>query len=74
MELNKDTKIKYYVKDKNDDVVTCIFTLEQIEGSIGGFYKDFKEFLRDIDDFDIDNSEIIKREIVDDVVTVYSEN
>lgn len=70
MELNKDTKIKYYVKDKNDEIVMCIFTLEQIEGSVNGFYKDFKKSLEDLENFDLDSSEIIKREIVDDTTTI----
>lgn len=65
MELSKDTKIKYYLEDKNGEIIMSTFTLEQIEGSVNGFYKDFKESLEDIEDFDLDSSEIIKREIVE---------
>lgn len=62
MELTKDTVIKYTLEDKNGEVVTGTFTLEQVEGS--DFYNAFKESLRDLEDFDVDSSEIIKREII----------
>ena len=64
MKLDENTLIKYTVEDKNGEIVQTTFTLQQIEGSIPNFYQAFKDALRDLEDFDVDNSEIVSREIV----------
>lgn len=66
MKLDENTLIKYTVEDKNGEVIQTTFTLQQIEGSIPNFYQAFKDALRDLEDFDVDNSEIVSREIVSD--------
>lgn len=64
MKLQKDTLIKYTVRDINGEEVKCTFTLEQIEGSAYNFYQHFKDSLKDLEDFDVEHSEIVDREIV----------
>lgn len=64
MKLDENTLIRYTVEDKNGEVVQTTFTLQQIEGSVPNFYQAFKDALRDLEDFDVENSEIVSREIV----------
>lgn len=64
MKLDENTLIRYTVEDKNGEIVQTTFTLQQVEGSVPNFYQAFKDALRDLEDFDVDNSEIISREIV----------
>lgn len=64
MKLDENTLIRYTVEDKNGEVVQTTFTLQQIEGSVPNFYQTFKDILRDLEDFDVENSEIVLREIV----------
>lgn len=66
MRLDENTLIRYTVEDKNGEIVQTTFTLQQVEGSVPNFYQAFKDALRDLEDFDVDNSEIISREIVSD--------
>jgi hypothetical protein len=66
MKLDENTLIRYTVEDKNGEIVQTTFTLQQVEGSVPNFYQAFKDALRDLEDFDVDNSEIISREIVSD--------
>lgn len=66
MKLDENTLIRYTVEDKNGEIVQTAFTLQQVEGSVPNFYQAFKDALRDLEDFDVDNSEIISREIVSD--------
>ena len=65
MKIDKDTLIKYTLRDKNGSEISCTFTLEQVEGSSPSFYEQFKDSLSDIGEwFDLDSSEIVSREIV----------
>lgn len=66
MKLDENTLIRYTVEDKNGEIIQTTFTLQQVEGSVPNFYQAFKDTLRDLEDFDVDNSEIISREIVSD--------
>lgn len=66
MKLNENTMIRYTVEDKNGERVQATFSLQQIEGSVPNFYQAFKDSLADLEDFDLDSSEIISREIVGD--------
>lgn len=67
MKLTENTLIKYTLRDKNGEEIMATFTMQQIEGSSPSFYEQFKETLRDLeDDFDLDSSEIVDREIVGD--------
>lgn len=64
MKLDENNLIRYTVEDKNGEVVQTTFTLQQIEGSVPNFYQVLKDALRDLEDFDVENSEIVLREIV----------
>lgn len=64
MKLDENNLIRYTVEDKNGEVVQTTFTLQQIEGSVPNFYQALKDALRDLEDFDVENSEIVLREIV----------
>lgn len=64
MNLDKDTLIKYTVEDKNGERIQATFTIEQVEGSQPNFYEAFKNTLRDLEDFDLESSEIISREVL----------
>ena len=66
MKLDENTLIRYTVEDKNGEIVQTTFTLQQIEGSVPNLYQAFKDVLSDLEDFDIESSEITSREIVSD--------
>lgn len=66
MSLDENTLIEYTVEDKNGERVIATFTLQQVEGSVPNFYEAFKKSLEDLEDFDLENSEIVSRRIVSD--------
>lgn len=62
MIINKDTIIRYTLKsEKLDDEFYFELTLEQVEGSIGGFYKQLQKTCR----IKHEDYEIVKREIIE---------
>ena len=66
MKLHKGSVIRYILRDKDDEEVMLTFTLEQIEGSVPNFYQALKDCLVDLEDFDLDSSEIVSREVLNE--------
>ena len=66
MFVEPDTVILYAIRDKNGEIIHIPFTFEQVEGSVPNFYQQLKRAIieAELEDFDVDSSEIIKREVL----------
>lgn len=66
MKITDQTKIKYTLQDKNGELIYLTFPLECVEGSTPNFYAQLRQAVSDLEEFDIDSSEIIDREIIEE--------
>lgn len=62
--LNELTKIRYTLRDKDGEEVMMTFPLECVEGSTPNFYSQLRSAVSDVEDFDLESSTIMDRQII----------
>lgn len=66
MKINDQIKIKYTLEDGNGEIIYMAFPIECIEGSTPNFYAQLKDAISELEDFDLESSRIIDREIIEE--------